>query len=271
MDRRALKILCDTFWSSSGWKRDSIRRLNTDDFLYAKSKRLMFDPVVLDHGNAVQRLTHLVSQITKRQVADAFLASLSTRRLDWRSPLGSYAVFQQMPMHESMGSTVQCDNCGFYLKDTKHDLNVLSFERHKWGGVRHNQVIYAILDLELFLELGAPEPTQQDIDIFRGIIGAILVAPDSVTSATLHSQFATALKSNKAERDILIAILGYCGVLGTPEHPGYSDVFVVVRDRHVPSRRFVDMPYPACWWSGKIGVNQPKLQEYFSHVLCKGL
>jgi hypothetical protein len=267
MDKRALKILHDTFWSSAGWKQQVRQGLKTEDFAYAKSKRLMFDPVALDHNNAVLRLTRLVKQVTARQVADAFLASLSTRRLDWRSPLGSYAVFQRLQLHDSGSSINQCQCCGVYLKDTEYDFNVLNFERHKWGGVRHDHVEYAILDLELFLEAGSPKPTQQDFDIFQSIINLISVAPVSVTSAALHSHFAPALKSNKAERETLIAILGFCGILGTPEHPGYTDSFVATGDRHLPNRHFVDMRYPACWWNGMIGVNQSKLQTYFAHAL----
>ena len=267
MDKRALKILHDTFWSSTGWKQQGRQGLKAEDFAYAKSKRLMFDPVVLDHSNAVARLNRLVKQVSKRQVADAFLASLSTRRLDWRSALGSYAIFQRMPLHDTDPSTNQCQTCGFYLKDTEYDFNVLSFERQKWGGVRHDHIEYAILDLELFLEAGSPKPMQQDFDIFQAIINGISAAPTSVTSAALHSHFAPALKSNKAERDTIIAILGYCGILGTPEHPGYTDAFVAAGDRRLPDRHFVDMKYPACWWNGKIGINQSKLKAYFAHAL----
>ncbi len=266
MDRRALKILFDTFWSPAGWKQSHSQGLKGDDFEYAKSKGTMFDPVVMDHRAAVVKLTRLIKQVSKRQVADAFLASLSTRRLDWRSPLGSYAVFQRMPLHDATDSTTQCSSCGFYLKATEHDFNVMNFERHKWGGVRHDHVEYAVLDLEQFLGAGAPKPTQQDFEIFQTVVGAISAAQPSVTSATLQSHFASALKSNKAERDTIIAILGFCGILATPEHPGYSDAFVPARERHLPDRHFVDMEYPACWWSGRIGVNQSKLREYFAHA-----
>jgi hypothetical protein len=267
IEKRALKILFDTFWSSVGWKQNGLQGLNAEDFAYAKSKRLMFDPVLLNHSDAVVRLSSLVKQLTKRQVADAFLASLSTRRLDWRSPLGSYAVFQQMPLHDTGASENQCESCGFYLNDAKHDFNVLSFERQKWGGVRHDHVEYAILDLELFLEADSPKPTQQDFQIFQEVIDSISTAPASATSSTLHSHFAGTLKSNKAERDTIVAILGFCGILGTPEHRGYTDAFVAKGDRRLPDRHFVDMNYPACWWNGMIGINQSELQTYFAHAM----
>jgi hypothetical protein len=37
-----------------------------------------------------------------------------------------------------------------------------------------------------------------------------------------HAHFAKVIKSNEAECDVIIAILGFCGILGTPEHPGFA-------------------------------------------------
>jgi len=267
MDKRAIKVLFNTFWSSDGWKPDTQRGLSPEDFAYAKSKHMMFDPVQLDHTQALELLSKSIKKLDRRLVADAFLASLTSRRFDWRSALGSYAVFQHIPAHSPSGVEGRCNICGFYLNECEHDLNVLNFERFKWGGIRHDQLIYAAMDLDLFLEYAPPIPTTEDIQIFRSVISAIANSPTNVGSAALHSHFAKVLKSNKAERDIFIAILGFCGILGTPEHPGFSDSFVPVIQRELPDRHFVDMSYPACWWRGEVGINQSRLQEYFGHVL----
>jgi hypothetical protein len=154
-----------------------------------------------------------------------------------------------------------------YLSQAEEDLNVLNFERFKWGGVRHEQVSYAAFDLKLFLNNKVPKPTPDDVQIFRSIIAAVATVSPDVTSAALHAHFAKVIKSNKAERDVIIEILGFCGILGTPEHPGFADSFVAVSQRTLPDHRFVDMKYPACWWQGSVGVNQTKLNEYFGHAL----
>ena len=267
MDQRALKVLLNTFWSTGGWKPDAQRGLSSEDFVYAKSKHFMFDPVQLDHGQAVALLFKSINKLTRRVVVDAFLASLSTRRLDWRSALGSYAVFQHLPTHGPSGDGRRCNTCGFYLQDSEQDLNVLNFERFKWGGVRHDQLVFAAMDLELFLEGMPPIPTIEDIQIFKNVISAITNVPSNVGSGALQSHLAKALKSNKAERDVLIAILGFCDILSTPDHPGFTDRFISIGHRELPNRHFVDMPYPACWWRDDIGINQARLQEYFGHVL----
>lgn len=267
MDKRAQKILFDTYWSSTGWKRDNQRTLSDDDYAFAKSKGVMFDPIRLDHADAVDRLSNATARLTRRIVADAFLASLSTRRLDWRSALGSYAVFQNLPSHTAERASRACAVCGSNVEPVALDLNVLNFERLKWGGVRHCDVNYAMLDLGLFLDEPIAAPTAEDTRIFRDVLSSINDAPAKVSSASLHHEFAKCLKSNKAERDVIVAVLGYCGIIATPEHPGFSDNFIPPASRELPDRHFVDMPYPACWWRRETGLNLGKLEEYFGHVL----
>lgn len=268
MDKKALEILLKSYWSPSGWKPDNERTPSPEELEYAKSKGLMFDPVHLDHDQGIAQVIELVAALNRRAVADAFLASLSTRRLDWRSAMGSFAVFQHIQRHADEKMEHKCRVCGSYLSGSfEQDLNLLNFERFKWGGVRHDQVVYAAFDLRQFLKAPLPQPTAADIDIFRRIISRIAQAPRNTSSANLHGEFAKVLKSSKSERDVFVAILGFSGILESPEHPGYSGRFVAAGERSVPDRRFVDMPYPACWWRGDIGINQLWLSEYFAHVL----
>jgi hypothetical protein len=267
MDDRAVKTLFDTYWSPRGWKPDAVRKTSPDDFAYAKSKRVMFDPAQLDHAQAIDQVMRAIRRLDRRKVVDSFLASLSTRRLDWRSALGSFAVFQHVPSHSPRIDGHRCVVCGLYLNEQQVDFNVLNFERLKWGGVRHDHLVYAAMDLGLFLENPLPSPTADDIRLLRDLLAAIDEAPASVSSASLQSHFPKSFKSNKAERDTVVAILGYCGILGTPMHPGYSDAFVPSDRRSLPDRRFVDMKYPACCWRREDGVDQRFLLEYFGYIL----
>jgi hypothetical protein len=74
------------------------------------------------------------------------------------------------------------------------------------------------------------------------------------------------LKGNKAEREILIGILGVCGILGTAEHPGYAKSFIRSCDREIPGRRFVDQEYPACWWTAADGINAEALETFLPRL-----
>ncbi|MBI1849113.1 MAG: hypothetical protein HYR85_02085 [Planctomycetes bacterium] len=267
-DKRALETLFSTYWTTAGWRPGGERRTAPDEFAYAKRMGVMFDPIEVDHAAAVQRLMDARIAIDRRRVVDAFLASLSTRQLDIRSGLGSFAVFRHMTSHPFDGDEPRCGTCGRYGPASQvEDLNVLNFERFKWGGVRHDHPLYAALDLELLVREPRPSPTAGDVEIFRTIIRGIEDAPSETTAAELHSRFARALKSNKPERGVIVGIFGYCGILATPGHSGYREEFVRSRDRDLPGRRFVDMPYPACWWRRSDGIDDAALREYFGHVL----
>lgn len=266
MDKRAQKILFDTYWSASGWVQGE-RRVPTEDFEYAKAHGVMFDPLSQTHDETIAQLRTAVARLNPRQAADGFIASLSTRRLDWRSALGSYSVARWLPAHAATAGERQCRVCGLNAGRYEHDLNVLNFERLKWGGVRHSSPIYALMDMDLFVKNPPPAPSAEDLRIFRELMSIIRTAPVAVSSAALSNSFAGVLKSNKPERDQLIAILGLCGLLGTQEHPGFAKRFVPYSDRALPNHRFVDMAYPACWWSGAVGLNEDLLQDMFGHAL----
>ena len=127
--------------------------------------------------------------------------------------------------------------------------------------------LYAMLDLELFLASGAPQPSHRDIEIFREVVQFLKQFPSGITAAAVQAKLPATFKSNKSERDILVAILGYCGVLSTPGHPGFAEEFVSAKQRTLPHHHFVDMPYPACWWRTEYGIDRNRLNEYFGHIL----
>jgi hypothetical protein len=157
--------------------------------------------------------------------------------------------------------------CGVYNRGAeREDLNVLNFERFKWGGVRHDQPLYASLDLQLFQELPRIDPSVGDVAVFKDLLQAIEAAPVTTTSASLEKHLAQVFKSNKAERDTVVGILGLCGLLGVPAHPGYLHRFIPCSERELPGRRFVDMDYPACWWQRSDGINKEALAYWFGHL-----
>jgi hypothetical protein len=267
-DARALQTLFDTYWSPAGWRSDAARRPDERALDHAKRCGVMFEPVSVDHDDLIGRIVDARDKLEPRSVADAFLASLTTRRLELRSVLSTYSIFRHIPAHRANFVGKACAVCGLYgPSDQAEDLNVLNFERFKWGGVRHDQPLYAALDLELFLKESPPFPTVDDAKLFRTIISALRAAPPSTTSAQVHRYLPKSLKSNKAERDVVVAALGFSGILATGARRSYRARFVSPIERELPDRRFVDMAYPACWWSAADGLDESALSEYSSHVL----
>jgi hypothetical protein len=268
-DQRALKTLFDRCWSHSGWRPEEERSTSDADFEYAKRAGIMFDDAIVTHDDALARVIAARDALSVERVANAFLASLSSRRLDLRSALGSYAVFRHATAHAPMVCYYErCDLCGAFAGSSDpEDLNVLNFERFKWGGVRHDDPVYTALDLNLFLAEPQQDPSQADIEILRALIHAVETSPASVTSINVESRLSGVFKSNKAERDVVVAILGFCGILESPGHPGYRERFIPLVERARPSRQLAGMQYPACWWRSRDGVNRIALDEYFGHAI----
>ena len=202
MDKKAIKILFNTYWSSTGWKPEKDQVTPPGDLEYARRAGVMFDPIRLSHDDVVRRAIDVRSRIEPRAVAAAFLASLSTRRLDLRSAAGSFSVLRHFPEHEHGNRRSRCPTCGGHDRpdeDVDVNMNVLNFERLKWGGVRHEDPIYATFDLERFPDLDTPPPTDADLAILHDLVRAIGAVPPNTTAPQLQGKLGGILPSNKAE------------------------------------------------------------------------
>src|SRR4051794_31777698 len=100
MDQKALKILFSTYWTSAGWKANTARsNIAPEDLAYAINAGYMFLPEQVTHDDVVRRVIAIRKTVTMHDASRAFLASLSTRRLDLRSALGTFAVARHFPAH----------------------------------------------------------------------------------------------------------------------------------------------------------------------------
>lgn len=234
----------------------------------AISDGIMFeDPKrTIAHDELVQILTTLVSQIDASTIAQAFISSLESRRLDLRSALGSYAVGRLLPDHRfEPGRNVGCRICGLSRKPKSINLNVLNFERFKWGGVRRADISYVAFDL---LQFGlAPKETcsQRHVEIGREMLGILKSLP-SQTTATSAASALRMVKGNSQERESLIDILGVCGILETHDHRGYANEFVPYDSRQLPTRHYVERAYPVCWWKAADGINSDNLRRILPQI-----
>jgi hypothetical protein len=271
VDRRALKILLDTHWSPGGWKPEP-RSTPPADLEYAVAAGYMFSPREIEHDGLIASIERLVARCEPRAVGRAFLASLSSRRLDLRSALGSYAVGRHMPRHASetpvrqhpREGTGPCRICGSYAREARlEDVNVFSFERFKWGGVRHLSPEYIAFDLEQLLREPPPEPTDDDRKILAAVIGTATRLQNGAGPRDLEKALADVVRSNKAEREMLIQTLAYCGVLDCPDHPGFFARFVPHAQRPTPPASKIDWRYPACWWRARGRVGDEAFKFYF--------
>ena len=274
MDKKAKSILFKTYWSSKGWKDEHTTA--PDDFLYAREKGLMFEPLTISHDDCINQIIEIVNSISLEQVVKAFLSSLSTRRLDWRSGIASYYTAKLIIPHKytpvesgyfyENGKVVSVSYTCSICKNLKYgvignenyiksDLNVLNFERIKWGGVRHGDLLYTLFDLEQFKKEQITEPTEMDIAIFKNILNAVSSCKPNDFPGALRDKLKDIpeLKSNKNERAVIIENLACIGVLNPMSY-----------DRAASGKHdwtFVE------YWRGEDGYDTEVVEKYFGKYL----
>lgn len=274
MDKKAKNILFKTYWKN-GWIDEDERQTSPADFAYAKSKGLMFDRLTISHDECLNEIFQILPTITIEKVAKAFLSSLSSRRLDWRSGLASYFIAKQLTKHsytpalsgtsyDEDGIINHDDDTCRVCRDLKYgiigdenykniDLNVLNFERIKWGGVRHGDLDYTLFDLSQFLSADIPEPKQEDILIFKSILDVIANSEPDDYPGTLANNLAAVIKSTKDERKILIEILACIDILKPASY-------------NRPVRGKSDWVFVE-FWRGEDKYNQAAVNKYFGKYL----
>ena len=223
----------------------------------------MFDPRQFNHDETVDKVIKLAASIPTKKVAQAFLYSLTTRDLPYRSALGSFAMSFWMPFHVFTGKRT-CEICGDYAPSSdKEDFNVLNFERLKWGGVRHFFPMYQLFDLDEFLKLPEVVAKSEDVEIFRQMLEAISHLPADSRPRDAEKAITPFLKSSKDERNVVIQILGYCGILQPKGRTGFFREYTKPKERAERPVNKIDWNYPVSWWQGSDGVNQDAIDHYF--------
>jgi hypothetical protein len=267
-DPRALKILFDTYWSPRGWKQPA--ETSPEDFAFARAAGVMFDPLRRAHDQLVTEAIELRTNHSLDSVTSAFVASLSSHRLDWRSALGSWSLLAHLRPHpfvEHPGSA-SCACCGL-AREQDVDPNVLSFERFKWGGVRHLDVSYAVFDLSRLAAEPAAAPSAEDVDVLRSLLDALRSAPRTESASKLVGRLTKAKlpHGSKDERSTLVDLLGIAGVLRVPDRLGFLARFTSHDERELPSHHFVDRAFPGFWWRGADGIDEAQVVDLFGRHL----
>lgn len=266
---KGLELLFATYWGGGRWRNSAP---TAQDYAQAKAEGYMFDPApVRTHDETLRELRDVCAKISPEDVANAFLYSLSTRQLQYRSALGSYYYAVSIPDHTHAESYC-CNLCNWRqlsnVSSPEQEFsgyNVYNFERYKWGGVRHTSLEYALFDLQQFLLLPKVVPTEEDWKILWSILHTMKeLLPNKKAGA--YRELITKkklLKSNKNEVEVLLDILGICGVLSSEDAPCYGDYFANVNQRS-PMEYTNDYEYPVNRWHVSDGVNKKWFRKVFS-------
>ena len=108
-----------------------------------------------------------------------------------------------------------------------------------------------------------PAPTDGDYEILRAILRAACDAPIGARPGVLEKALAPVLKSNQAERQVLIQVLAYAGVLDCAPHPSFLHSFVPPHLQACPNNEW---GFPAGWWRGSGAINREAAVHFFGEA-----
>lgn len=243
MDKKAKDILFKTYWTSKGWVDRNVRQTEFNNFVYAKEKGLMFDSLTITKPELIKQLHKIIAQIKITTITDAFLSSLTNKRLDWRSGLASYTNAQRVLNEKDFPEF----SFGY---GENIDLNVLNFERIKWGGVRHQNGLYNLFDLQILNKEIITTPTEQDIRVFKAILKVIDDSEIEDTPSKLRDRLKVTLKASKSELSVLMEILACAEILKPLRF-----------DRKIPGKH--DWNF-VLHWRGADKYDKHNVKKYFS-------
>jgi hypothetical protein len=249
-------------------KKEYVEKHSTspEDMAYLKQHGLAFDPITISHDEAVQKCFEYYALCKKRHVTDAFLASLGSARLEYRSGLSAYSIMQTMPNHAYQQTPASnCKICCAQEFKKRLDLTGLNQERFGYGSMIGYKGPY---ELQFFLQqharLEAVSPTAADFAIFNSIIDMIINADEDTKPNDMAKKLRTVagFKASVDQCKYLLEILGFCGILESEKHKGY--LTVCINPGLAPSKSHSsNWAYPVDFWTGKDGINRDAFDFWF--------
>ncbi len=280
VDQKALKLLSKYNSLSQAYARSDVplqayeqswldlRGVTSDEqFAYLKEQGLAFDPVTMEHDEAVQRCIAYAKQCRKSHVTDLFLSSFSGGRLDYRSGLAPFAMMQSMPHHDFTQSSAPrfCAVCSGY--DICREVNAtdLNVDRHTFGSIGLQKTPFVIqFYLAQHLQLARQAPAAEDFRIFNAILDTLRSLEAEVKPRDVH-RFLRKIDGFKAtvhQCRVLLEALGIAGILETEKHKGYLTHYT--NPGLAPSKSHKsDWAYPVDFWTGADDLNQKALAFWF--------
>ena len=242
MDKKAKDIILKTYWTSEGWIPEENRKIDDADLVYLQEKGLIFEPLTITKSEILNRLQEIVETVSLKKITDAFLCSMTNNRLDWRSALGSYTNAKRLLAESNFDEY-------YYGRGVNIDLNIMNFERIKWGGISHNNGTYNWLDLTLLNAENVTKPTEKDIKTFQLVLNQIENSNINDRIDTLRDRLSSVLKSTIEERHFFTDILGSAEILKP-----------FVYDRKEPEKHLWTF---VGHWRGEDKYNKEKVKKYF--------
>ena len=270
-DHKALQILFSSKWDLDSEYGMWIEKDDTptDAVDYLVESGLVPASFSVTPQALINRLAKAHAEIKKQNVANAFVSSLHDQRPDFRSILGTYACFYGCTDASLITAlTTKSGVTGLENSKTKftvfpHRDAALRFLRS--NSMEHDDAVVALLEFEAFRRFAVPVPSADAVRILVDSLNAIRLLPKSAQLQDLLKSIQT-IRGNKQDRRHILETFAYCDILRP--RASFLTKYHRLEDCSVPNHHYkAEWMYPACWWTGKIGINEKAVEMWFGHLL----
>lgn len=252
MNKKAVQILNRLM---DDQKKHSV---SAEELAYARKMGVVVEDQPITHDQAIDILEQVFEAVSLEDATQAFLYSLSSRDVDYRYILASYAYARSWFSFDQ-GRTQEVPE--------KLTGSFFNWVKHRGGGIWET-IGKPIFYLEQFASMELRVASDVDVEILRSILELADSMEDKASGSALATAIRTAklLPCNQAEVVGILETLGICGILDVPGHPGFLHSFTPPLERDTGDLR-QSLSYPLNWWRGADGVNWENGVEVFGAIL----
>ena len=245
---------------------------------------VLWEKEPVTHDEMISQIKRTAEKISLPKAAKAFLYSISSHDLRYRTILSSLVWAMSLPRHECEPSdvhrfigTYDCKICGCEFTPSD-DLTFSDEIRYHYDRLVPRIELmdiccaqYVLCDMEYFLTLPDVEPCDDDIDMLNRIFGLAgeITSANKVNALVKLMSSDLSLGLTAGDAYSVIGVLAACGIFDTPEHKSFRSGFVACRDRGFVYER--DIYYPLNFWRGKHGINYGALKDIFGDEISERL
>ena len=217
----------------------------------------------MSHDQVLTWLFKEQETVVKKEVVANFLTGVERNQAYLRAALSAYACATHLPQHAfTAQDQLNCQVCSFFKE---REVNFIALNRVRFliGAALFGSPSHIAFQLQE--HSAGPKERPGNLDLMVSILDLIRNVPAVTKPKDLLKLLRKlpGIKMSEEEGRGFLDLLGHCGILQTPEHPGllyrYTNLGLAPR-----SARSSDWSYPMDFWRGEHGLNQDALDYWFS-------
>lgn len=216
----------------------------------------------LSHDDAVRWLLKERAAADKAQIVQQFLQGVESNQAHLRAGLSALACATHFPDHRfTVTNQFNCQVCGAF-DSLDVDFVALNRVRYLCGVVLGGDIEDIAHCLQQAASLPSPPPEALRITLRIFAMLRQLPADAKPNDALKQLRKVEGVKMDEEEARSFIELLGHCGILRTPEHPGLWQCFTNLGLAPSSSRSSY-WSYPVDFWRGEHGICADAMAYWF--------